>query len=321
LGLAWEQLVLPIALRRHPVDVFHAPANRGVPLAGGARFVGSINDVIPLVTPFFFDGQPDPPLTTWLYRVIHWVALSIVAWRSARIITLSQHSRQDIERLFPRARGKVVVIYPGADPRYRRVTDRQVLMQTKERYGLPDRFILYVGGLGQRKNLAGLLQAYALLALRRPETPPLVVVGKRNALYEPLVEETKTLSLAGRVIFPGFIPTDHLPALLSIAELLVYPSFYEGFGLPVVEAMSCGCPVVCSDTSSLPEVGGDGVLYCNPSDPQDIADHMEQVLVNPQLRETLIGKGIAQARRFSVEQMLDATLQVYREVFREGGSA
>jgi glycosyltransferase involved in cell wall biosynthesis len=321
LRIIWEQLLLPPAISRERLDLYHAPANRGVPLLGKGLFIGSINDVIPLVTPYFLDSRPDPPLLTWLFRLVHRMSLAVVAWKARRIITLSECSRRDIERLFPWARGKVVVIHPGADPRYRRVADADEVQRALTRYGLPQRFLLYVGGLGQRKNISGLLRAYALLARRLLNVPALVVVGKHNAFYDPLRRLAAALGIAERVYFPGFVCTEEMPALLSAAELLAYPSFYEGFGLPVVEAMACECPVVCSETSSLPEVGGDAVLYCNPIRADDLAEQMERVLTDGALRARLIEKGLRRAREFSMDRMAAEVFRVYEETLGQAAVA
>ncbi len=313
LKIIWEQLLLPPAITRERLDLYYAPANRGVPLCGNGPFIGHIHDVIPLVTPYFFDSRPDPPLLTWLFRLVYKTSLAVVAWKARRIITDSECSRRDIERLFPWAKGKVVVIPPGADPRYRRMTDAREIQHAITRYDLPHRFLLYVGGLGQRKNISGLLRAYRLLTRRLLDVPALVVVGKHNAFYDPLQRLATALGIADQVHFPGFVPTEDLAALLSAADLLVYPSFYEGFGLPVLEAMACGCPVVCSETSSLPEVGGDAVLYSNPVHAEDLAEQMERVLTDRALRVDLIERGLRRAREFSMERMTAEVFRVYKE--------
>lgn len=312
--LIWEQFLLPGALRRERLDLYHAPANRGIPLIGQGRFVATIHDVIPLVTPYFFDRRTNPLIITGALRVVAWVALAVVTWKSLRIITDSESSRRDIARLFPWVRGKMTVIYAGADPRYQRVEDASVVRRVLARYALPARFLIFVGGLGQRKNIAGLLRAYAHLVRALPTAPALVVVGRHNTLYNPLQQMARSLRVADRVHFPGFVPTEDMPALLSAADLLVYPSFYEGFGLPVLEAMACGCPVVCSHASALPEVGGDAVHYCDPTSQEDIADKIRQVLVDGALRAQLVEKGLRRAGEFSMDRMAAEVLGVYREV-------
>jgi glycosyltransferase involved in cell wall biosynthesis len=312
--LIWEQVVLPGALRHERLDLYHAPANRGVPLMGQGRFVATIHDVIPLVTPYFFDRRTNPPIITGALRVVAWVSLAVVTWKSRRIITDSESSRRDIVRLFPWVRGKMTIIYAGADPRYRRVEDARLITQVLARYALPSRFLIFVGGLGQRKNIAGLLRAHAHLVRTLPTAPDLVVVGQHNALYASLQQLAGSLRVANRVHFPGFVPTEDMPALLSAADLLVYPSFYEGFGLPVLEAMACGCPVVCSHTSALPEVGADAVHYCDPASPEDIAEKIRQVLVDGVLRGQLVKKGLQRAAEFSMDRMAAEVFGVYREV-------
>lgn len=318
--LIWEQFLLPGALRRERLDLYHAPANRGVPLIGQGRFVTTIHDVIPLVTPYFFDRRTNPPIITGALRLLAWISLAVVTRKSRWIITDSESSRRDIARLFPWVRGKITVIYVGADPRYRRV-DTNLVSRVLARYALPSRFIVFVGGLGQRKNVGGLLRAYALLVHTLPTPPALVVVGRHNALYNRLQQTAQSLRVADRVHFPGFVPTEDMPALLSAADLLVYPSFYEGFGLPVLEAMACGCPVVCSDTSALPEVGADAVLYCDPARPEDIAEKIYQVLADSTLRGLLIAKGLRRANEFSMERMAAEVLKVYQKVLGTAGSA
>jgi glycosyltransferase involved in cell wall biosynthesis len=310
----WEQLVLPVALMKRRIDLYHAAANIGVPLFGKGVFIATVNDVIPLVTPYLFDSRPDPPLTTWLFRLAYRISMGIVVWKARRVITLSECSRRDIERLFPRARGKVTVISPGPDPRYRRVEDAGEVKRIAQRHGVPPRFLLNTGGMGQRKNIPGLLRAYALLVDRLSDVPTLVITGKHSALYDSFRQLTLTLGIADRVLFPGFIPTEDMPALLSAAEFLVYPSFYEGFGLPVVEAMACGCPVICAGNSSLPEVGGDAVLYCDPASASDIAEKMERLLLDRDLRAQLIERGVRRAQEFSMERMVEGTLRLYQEV-------
>jgi glycosyltransferase involved in cell wall biosynthesis len=316
----WEQLLLPGALRRERLDLYHAPANRGIPLIGRGRFVATIHDVIPLVTPYFFDRRTNPPIITGALRLVAWVSLAVVTWKSRRIITDSESSRRDIARLFPWVRGKMTVIYPGADPRYQREEDASVVRRVLAKYALPSQYLIFVGGLGQRKNIAGLLRAYSQLVRALPTVPALVVVGRHNALYNGLQQVAHSLRVADRVHFPGFVPTEDMPALLSAADLLVYPSFYEGFGLPVLEAMACGCPVVCSRTSALPEVGADAVLYCDPTSPEDIAEKIRRVLADSTLRGQLIARGLQRASEFSMDRMAAEALNVYREVLGTSGS-
>ncbi len=318
--LLWEQFLLPGALRRERLDLYHAPANRGIPLIGQGRFVATIHDVIPLVTPYFFDRRTNPPIVTGALRLVAWVSLAVVMWKSRRIITDSECSRRDIARLFPWVRGKMTVIYPGADPRYRRVEDASAVSRVLTRYALPSRYLIFVGGLGQRKNVAGLLRAYAHLRRALPTAPDLVVVGRHNALYNGLQQVARSLRVADRVHFPGFVPTEDMSALLSAADLLVYPSFYEGFGLPVLEAMACGCPVVCSRTSALPEVGAGAVLYCDPTSPEDIAEKIRRVLADSTLRVQLTAKGLQRTSEFSMDRMAAEIFKVYQEVLGTAGS-
>ncbi len=179
--------------------------------------------------------------------------------------------------------------------------------------GLPDRFILFLGTLEPRKNLRRLLEAYARLRTRHGATlPPLVIAGGKGWFYEEIYAAAAQLGLLDAVIFPGYIPAEDLPWWYRAAELFVYPSIYEGFGLPVLEAMACGTPVVTSTASKLPEVGGDAPRLVPPEDTDALADARDGVLSAPVLREQMCEAGLRQAARFSWSATARSTAEVYR---------
>jgi len=203
-------------------------------------------------------------------------------------------------------------VYSGWDERMQPVEDEATIEGVKARYHIRGEYVLYVGTLQPRKNLGRLLEAVALLRkeARRGEAPSLIIAGRKGWLYDPVFQQVERLGLEGEVVFPGYVPQEDLPALLSGARLFVFPSLYEGFGLPVLEAMACGTPVVCSNVSSLPEVAGDAALLVDPLDVEGMAEAMNRLLQDEGLRAELVERGYRQVRRFSWERCARATLAV-----------
>jgi glycosyltransferase involved in cell wall biosynthesis len=206
----------------------------------------------------------------------------------------------------------VDVTYPAVDDRYRRLPDAEVEAFRVARK-LPEAFVFAVGTLEPRKNLAGLLQAYA--RLRKPR-PPLYLAGGAGWRFSPIFDTVRQLDLADSVHFLGFVPEDELPLWYNAARLFAYPSLYEGFGLPVLEAMACGTPVITSTAASLPEVGGKAAVLVPPQDTDRMAQEMERVLDDPQLRMEMRAAGRIQATRFSWRALTDQTVASYRQAAR-----
>jgi glycosyltransferase involved in cell wall biosynthesis len=216
---------------------------------------------------------------------------------------------------------KIRVIYPGRDESLSPVQDPNLLASVRDRYGIPETYLLYVGTLHPRKNLVRLVQAFALLfqspiSSSQSSMPNLhlVLAGQKGWLYEDLFAEIRRLGLEERVRLTGYVPDADLPPLLSGAVAFVYPSLHEGFGLPVLEAMSCGTPVVCSSTSSLPEVAGDAALLVDPLDVEAWAQSLHQVAADQELRRSLVERGHLQIQRFSWQRCASETLQVFEEL-------
>jgi glycosyltransferase involved in cell wall biosynthesis len=227
------------------------------------------------------------------------------------VIAVSECTKRDAIRFYRIPEEKITVIYEGVNPRFRPASP-EAIAAVRARYGLPERFILYVGTIEPRKNLTTLLEAFhhllATYDLR------LVIVGKKGWLYERFFRRLRELGLENRVLFTGYVPDEDLPAIYSAADLFVFPSLYEGFGLPVLEAMACGTPVICSNTSSLPEVAGDAALLVDPTDARALTGAMEQVLTNERLWATLRAKGMERARGFTWEKAAYRTWEVYQQV-------
>jgi len=236
------------------------------------------------------------------------------AERADGLIAISEQTRQDaIEHLgIPPERIRVTLL--AADERYRVLEDRQAVAAVSARYGIDREFILYTGTLEPRKNVPALVRAFHRLKRETKLPHKLVLAGKKGWLYEDIFAEVRTLGVEHDVIFTGYVPDEDLPVLYNGASLFAYPSFYEGFGLPPLEAMACGCPVVTSNTSSLPEVVGDAGIMVDPRQPDALADAMARVLGDSELATDMRIRGLARAATFSWERCSRETLSLYQDL-------
>jgi len=217
---------------------------------------------------------------------------------AARVIADSQATKDDLARHYGTPPEKITVAYPGRDETLRRADDPAAIEAVKRRYEIPGDYALYLGTLQPRKNITRLIQAFSNLKSQISNLQ-LLVAGGKGWLYDDIYTEVKRLGLEGQVLFPGRVAEEDKAALLSGATALVFPSLYEGFGLPVVEAMQCGAPVICSNTSSLPEVAGDAALLVDPTNVDELAQAMRRLFDDANLRQTLVERGYAQAQKFS----------------------
>ena len=290
-------------------DIFFGTNFRGV-FAEGMRTVLTIHDMVHEYLP-----ETVQQVNMDYYRSGFPEAVA----RADLLIAVSDATRNDIIKFLNVSDEKIKVIYNGVDDRFRPVTDPESLARVRQRYRLPERFVLMVGSIQPRKNIDGVLAALKLLAERDVHFPwKLVLAGSEGWKNEGLAEQIRRLGLTDRVHFAGFVTGDDLPVLYSLADLFVYPSLYEGFGLPVVEAMACGVPVVTSNTSCLPEIAGDAALLVDPHDEKDIAEGMLRLLEDRELRTRCIERGETRARMFSWREAASQTLQAFRELTGKG---
>jgi glycosyltransferase involved in cell wall biosynthesis len=309
LSKVWfEQISFPRGCRNERADLRHAPYFAS-PLTGGDQTIVTIHDLIPLLLPAY-RGSP-------LVRVYTRMVCA-GARRAVAIITDSECSRRDILRLLRVEPARTHVVHLAAHERFKPVTDNRVLTQVRKKYGLPEEYVLYLGGFDQRKNVGALVAAYATIGANLTRSAPLVIAGslpRRDSDFFPnpkrLAEEH---DLQARVTLVGWVAEEDKPALYSSALLFVFPSLYEGFGLPVLEAMSCGTAVLVSDVASLPEIVGDGAMLFDPRRPEELAEAMSVLLRDKAKRAELAARGLERAQLFSWEKTISQTVQVYRSV-------
>ncbi|MGC8826329.1 MAG: glycosyltransferase family 4 protein [Anaerolineae bacterium] len=308
--IPWEQVVLPWRLYAGRHDLLHALAFVS-PLAWRGPTVVTVFDLSFLLFPERF-------------RVYNRLYLSVFtrlsAQRADRVIVISESTKRDAVRLLGLEARRVAVVYCGVDAVYHPLS-ADAVEEYRRRRGLPERFVLFVGTLEPRKNITGLIEAYRLLAADWPhgpaELPVLVIAGAKGWYYQDVYQAVQRAELMERVVFTGYVPADELPFLYNAATLFVYPSLYEGFGLPPLEAMACGTPVVASDRSSLPEVVGDAGVLVNPTEPAAIAQALRALLLDEEARRALAEKGRRRAAAFSWQRAAQETTAIYRQVLEK----
>jgi glycosyltransferase involved in cell wall biosynthesis len=303
---AAEHVRIPVSLRRERIDLFHSPHYVLPPLIN-CRSVVTIHDCIHLMFP-----QYQPNRLAHLYaRLQMWTA----AHRSDRVLTVSETSKQDILRRFRIPADKVTVVYNAIDERLTVPPTAEDIEHVRDRYQLKDPFVLYVGNIKPHKNIERLIEAFR--ELRREaqfESLKLVIIGDEISRYQGLRRAVHQHKLHKHVRFLGFVPPDTLGVLYRVARVFVFPSLYEGFGLPPLEAMYLGTPVVTSNVSSLPEVVGDAAILVDPYSPASIAEGMRKALTDESLRASLRVSGMARAREFSWARSVEQIHQVYTDV-------
>lgn len=286
----WTHVRLAWEMARHPPDLLFVPAHVLPPIQPRRTLV-TVHDVGYRAFP-----EAHPPLQRlYLDLSTRWNART-----ASHVLTDSQATKEDLVTCYGVDAHKVTVAYPGRDASLQPVRDNDAVRAAKARYGIVEDYFLYLGTLQPRKNLRRLVEAFHQFIAGRTSPPiQLVLAGKPGWLCDELLAELERGELGSRVHLPGYIAQDDKATLLSGATAFVFPSLHEGFGLPVVEAQACGCPVITSTTSSLPEAAGDAAILVDPRDTGAIAEAMERLGSNPNLRAALIERGLTNAQRFS----------------------
>ncbi len=314
--ILWEQVVQPFALRKEGVDLLHALAFV-TPLLSPCPAVVTIYDLTFLLYPESFKRSK---------RFYLGLFTRLSARRARRIIAISESTKRDVVRLLGVSPEKVEVVYCGIDEAFRPLAplppqswgERGEVAAFQSKRGLPERFVLFVGTIEPRKNVTRLIEAFATLRPCDPAPLKLVIGGAKGWFYQDVFARVEELGLEGQVMFPGYIPVSELPLWYNAAELFVYPSLYEGFGLPPLEAMACGTPVITANTSSLPEVVGEAGLTVDPLDVEGLAETMRRVLDDGALRQEMRERGLQRAKGFSWMKTAQETVQVYQRAMESG---
>ncbi|MFC1598178.1 glycosyltransferase family 4 protein [Patescibacteria group bacterium] len=295
----WDYITLPALLARLQIDVILHVKNT-IPFTVKTPGAVVVHDLLHLLQPDVYKKK-DSIYMNWAMR------RSLP--KAKKIIAISQNTKKDLLQEIPELNEvKISVVYQDAMPQFDATVSTETIEVVRQEFNLPERFLLFTGSLSPRKNLLGLFEAFAKIQNDVPHH--LVITGGKAWKEGPIHSRLQELQLEQRVHILGFVPDKNMPALYQAAEAYIYPSFYEGFGIPLLEAFAAGTPVISSNTSSLPEVGGEAALYINPKDPSDIAKKIKTLLSSSELREKLQEKGYEQRKKFSWVESSKEILQL-----------
>jgi len=302
-----QQWTLPRLLRRLRADVYHSPYYL-MPYWPGVPSVVTIHDLIPLRYPEYF---------TPFQRLVYGVMVRLAAHTTKRVLADSRSAARDLQSFLGLSDTRIRVVPAAADPMFH-VCSAEEVKAIRDKYSLPEAYVLHLSSSKPHKNLVRLVEAWALLEERGVTSGcSLALAGQVSPRYPEARDRIRLLSMEGRVRLLGRIPDHDLPGLYSGASWFVFPSLYEGFGLPVLEAMACGTPVVCSNTSSLPEIVGDTAITFDPVDTEGIAQALTHALVDPERAKEMGEKALQRARQFDWERTAQLAYQCYQDVIAD----
>ncbi len=302
-----EQLKFLWILRKEDVDLMHF-THFNAPILYRRPSIVTIHDL----TLHFYPGKK---MTSFHRRLAYQLVIKSVTRHAARVIAVSENTKKDLVELTKVPEDKIRVVYEGVDREFREIKDEDVLTNVKKKYGIVKPFLLYTGVWRSHKNLVNLIKAFSYLKKDENFDGQLVITGKEDPLYVEVRATIQDLELEGDIIFTDMVPEEDLSALYSAAKVYVFPSLYEGFGLPPLEAMACGTPVAASKAACIPEVcGEENAVFFDPYDPTDMSNAIMKIWVNEQLKDELIAKGHARVKEFSWRKMAREILGMYQPI-------
>ncbi|MDD7792668.1 glycosyltransferase family 4 protein [Clostridium sp. 'White wine YQ'] len=303
----WENVSLPNIIKDNDLDLYHIPQNGvGLPTELFCKSVITLHDIIPLRMPETVSER---------YKYIFYNHIPKIIDNVSGIITVSEFSKEDIAKEFNYPKDRIYVTPLAAENIYKPLDKNLCKSLLNKYYSINKSFILYVGGFSPRKNIVGLLESFSKLKEKYKHPLSLVITGKHGISYEIYKNKAISLNIDKDVLFPGFIPMEHMPIFYNSAEMLVYPSFYEGFGLPPLESMACGTPVIASNSTSIPEILQDSAILINPQNINEIIDAMYNFLINEDLKNQYIVKGFSKSKEYNWKNTAIQTLKAYTEIY------
>lgn len=294
----------PVCAIRDGLSLFHS--QYVLPVFLPCKSILTVHDIL-------FESHPE--FFPEFHRRLLKFFIPFSAKRVNRIISVSEFTKKQIIKYYSIPEEKITVIYEGVSDKFVPMGDKDLIFSVLKRYGIKKKYILFVGRIEPRKNITGLLKAFDYIKKRGHNNLCLVIVGNQDKIFQEkeLFDKIKEMQLDSDIVFTGGVSENDLTILYNGAEVLVYPAFAEGFGLPVLEAMACGTPVITSNTTSLPEVAGEAAIFVNPYSYEEIGESLNRLLSNQGLRKELSAKGLERARKFSWENAAKNTIEVYKK--------
>ncbi len=307
----WEQIALPKAVNKYNCDILHCTSNTA-PLLGSTPLIITLHDIIYLENLNLFSGGATAYQRFGnLYRRM---VVPLAAKKSKRVVTVSEFEKKRISD-FMGLKENLVSIYNGVGQHFKVISDNKLLNLCKIKYNLPNKFFFFLGNTDPKKNTPNVLKAFAHFNNKSSEKYKLVMLDFQESALQQILSNIECSSIRDQIILLGYVPNIELPQIINLSSLFLYPSLRESFGIPILEGMACGVPIITSNSSSMPEVAGDAALLVDPTNYLSIADAIEEALTNEPLRESLIDKGLKRAPEFSWHQMAKRYLSLYNEVY------
>jgi len=302
--LLWDQIGVPKVVKSEKIDIIFNP-KLSIPLFAPSKKVFTLVGLEQFALPNVFK---------WYDHIYFRIMIPLFCRRANTIIVMTNTGKNDLMKYLNVSRDKIEVIYGAYHKRFKVTKNIENLLAIKQKYNLPEKYMLFVGGLTPLKNFSNIIKAFKIIKNKIPVK--LIVAGFKRWKYAKDLELIKKLKLQNDIITLGFVPDDDLPYLYNSAQCLIFPSLYEGFGIPLLEAQACGCPVICSKTGCTPEVSGGAASLVNPYNYKEIAQAIYDVLNNRDLREKLIEAGLENVKKFSWSKAAKQTLELFEKTYQ-----
>lgn len=310
----WEQIALPKAAKKYKCDVLHCTSNTA-PVFSDIPIITTLHDIIYLEKSYLQILRGAGTSYQKFGNIYRKLIVPKVMRKSRVVITVSNFEKNRISDFFKlKDNSKLSAVYNGVGTYFKPITDTTELNRVKEKYNLPDKFFFFLGNTDPKKNTKGTLKAYSDFLKKSKTDFKLVMLDYDTTALEKLLIEIGNPQLIHNIILTGYVKNTDLPAIYSLSEIFLYPSLRESFGIPILEAMSCGVPVITSNTSSMPEIAGEAGCIVNPHEPKEITLAIEKILGNSDYKNSLIQKGIDNAKKFSWQAMAEQVLMLYNSL-------
>lgn len=312
----WEQWALPRAVKKMKCDLLHCTSNTA-PEMPGLPLVLTLHDIIYMEGSWLSLLRGKGTAYQRFGNVYRRHIVPLAVRKSSRVITVSEFEKERIAGFFKIDSGKLRAVYNGVSEYFKPIKDQEYLKMIRIKYNLPEHYCFFLGNTVQKKNTPGTLKGFALFRMKTGLDIPLVMLDFDQEDLRKILAEIGEAELINHIFLTGYVNNSELPGIYNLADLFLYPSFRESFGIPILEAQRCGVPVITSNTSSMPEVAGDGALIIDPYNPEELCEAMIRIYSNQDIRNDLIAKGLANSDKFSWKAMAERVLSIYKEVIAQ----